>query len=160
METSCAVDAVLVKLQEDFVKNIDALHVAHLENIATKDALKKIKLALRMANVKTTELQVDYNTISGILDHTKDVLMDMESDFHAAQKKIEDLKSDLMWEKFFNALEAEDTKKEVADARQEATDARQEAVEARKSSTNIRRKRTMGTRTTPVVTKRISKSRN
>jgi chromosome segregation ATPase len=111
-----AADAVPMKLREDFDKNNDnvTLHEANLENIATEDV-----------DMEITELQVDYNTIGAILDDTEDDLRDMKSDLHAAQKKIEHLKSDLMWKKFFNGLEAEDAKKEVADARQEAADARQ-----------------------------------
>jgi uncharacterized protein (DUF3084 family) len=113
--------------------------------------------------MEITELQVDFNTTSAILDDTEDDLRDMKSDLRDAWTKIEHTKGDLMWEKFFNGLEAEDAKQEVADAKQEAADARQEAADARqeeadarsrrKSSGNIRQKRTIGTRTTPVVAK-------
>jgi predicted nucleic acid-binding Zn-ribbon protein len=131
METPRAADSVPMKFRKDFDKNNGALYVANLENITTKEVLKKIKVVFLIVDMEITELQVDFNTTSAILDDTEDDLRAIKTDLHAAQKKINHVKSEQMWEKFFNGLEGEDGKQEVTDAKQEAVDARQEAADAR-----------------------------
>jgi predicted nucleic acid-binding Zn-ribbon protein len=143
MEIPRAADVVPMKLREDLDKNNAALYVANLKNIATKEALKKLNVAFHIINMEITEFQVDYNTISGILDDTEDDLRDMNSDLHATQKKIKYAKSDLMCEKLFNGLEAEDAKQEVTDAKQKTEDVRREGAEARKEKRMLDMKQRM-----------------
>lgn len=97
-----------------------------------KEAFQTIRVALDVANLEITELQVDFNTTSAILDDTENDLEDMKADLHDAQTKMDHAKSNLEWEKFFNGLEAADARQEVAKTKLEA----------------------IGTRSTPVVKRR------
>jgi hypothetical protein len=128
-------------LREDLDKNNAALYMANLENIIMKETLKIIKVALHVVNIKITELQVDYNTTSALLDDTEDDLKDMKADLHDAQTKIDHARNDLIWEKFFNGLEVADARQEAVNARQETADGKQEAVNARQETADVRSKR-------------------
>jgi chromosome segregation ATPase len=147
------------KLEEDLRESNAALHTANLEISMMKEAFRKIHVALDVANLEITELQVDFNTTRAILDDTENDLEDMKADLHDAQTKMDHAKRNLKWEKFFHGLEAADAKHEVAEASRDVADARQQAADTislarRKSSVNCRQKRTMGTRSTPVVKRR------